>query len=235
MGPKVSEFKFVLLFLFFLPLFTWGDDPKEWILIASAPDYELYRKPSASSSDLVAFRLIGRIQASPIEVATGILDRDHRLQWMRDIRELRTVKIPLPGTVIEYSAVKTPFIIKDRDFVIQTSVEVSADRQTITVVSKSVESESVPETSMVRGKLTEGKFVIEPGKVAGTSQLTADMDVDPRGSVPRWIVNHFQKNWPVGMFRGLKRFLSLKIAKLPDDLSPLFVPSGIAPPTSQKK
>ena len=220
--------RYVLYFLVvcLTPLYVHAEE-STWTVIARADNYELYQKPSAGSADLVAFRLVGTLKSTPKEVATAILDREHRRQWMRDVRELRTVRLPSPGSVIEYSAVKTPFIIKDRDFVIRTDVEVDLTRQKFIIVSKSVVDPDVPETSAVRGFLTEGRFVIEPGEQPGTAKLTADMDVDPQGSVPRWIVNHFQKNWPIGMFRGLNRFLARKVATLPKDFQPLFMAEKI--------
>ena len=140
---------------------------------------------------------------------------------MRDVRELRTVRLPEVGSVVEYTAINTPIIIKDRDFVIRTDVVSDRPKQKYVITSKSVLEESVPEGSDIRGH-TDVKISLESVKVAGTTELTADMDVDPKGSVPLWIVNQFQKNWPVGMFRGLQRFLDKRVAVLPSDLKSLF-------------
>lgn len=197
-------------------------EPADWKLISQGPDYQLFSKPSEGSPDLVAFRLTGVIEGTPKEVATAILDRDHRKEWMRDVRDLRTVRLPATGSVVEYTWVKTPFIIKDRDFVIRTDVEVDRKTGRVVITSKSVTEAEVPETSAVRGELTEGKFVMETGDRPGITKFTADMDVDPKGSCPRWIVNSFQKNWPIGMFRSLKWFMSRKVATLPPDFSSLF-------------
>lgn len=195
---------------------------EEWTSLEKTPDYELFRKPSSGSSDLVAFRIVGTISAPPRDVAVAILDRENRLKWMRSVRELRTVRVPQPGSVIEYSAVKTPFIIKDRDFVVRTDVQVEDPEKRIVITSRSVVDDEIPPGSDVRGEMTEGRFVIEAGEVSGTTRFTADMDVDPKGSVPRWIFNHFQKKWPGAMFRSLKRFVASRTAVLPEDMRPLF-------------
>ncbi len=194
----------------------------EWKWFARGQDFELFVKPSARPSALKAFRLVGTLPVAPRDVAIGILDRDHRPLWMRDILELRTVRLPSPGVVVEYSAIRTPFVIKDRDFLVRTEVSVDARGQVFVITTRSVEDETVPHQSRVRGELIEGKFVISPGAENGTSKIVADMDVDPKGSVPQWMVNHFQKNWPAVMFRSLKNFLALKTATLPPDLVALF-------------
>lgn len=196
--------------------------PPKWELVSKSAEFEVFRKKSAGSEELFAFRGVGVLLATPTEVATGILDRAHRAEWMRDIRNLRTVRILAPGKFIEYSGVKTPWVVKNRDFVIQSEVTVDTATKKITILTESVVDPDAPETAWIRGVLTAGRFVIEPGEVPGTSKLTADMDVDPKGTVPRWIVNHFQKNWPVGMFYSLRHFLSRKVAELPEDLKPLF-------------
>lgn len=208
-------------------------DPEGYAFVSKSADFELYQKTSAGSDDLIAFRGVGILAATPIEVATGILDRVHRPTWMRDVQNLRTVRVLGPGHFVEYSGVKTPFIVKNRDFVIRTDVEVDLARSKILIVSRSVEDADAPPTDAVRGKLTEGRFLIEPGSAPGTTRLTADMDVDPMGSCPRWIVNAFQKNWPVAMFNGLKWFLTKKVATLPEDLRPLFTTAASAVPAGK--
>jgi hypothetical protein len=218
-----ATFRFWMILLFFSAS-TFSSDKADLHLVSQAEDYTLYENASAGASpDLVAFRLVGTLPYSPLEVATAMLDRDHRLLWMRDVKELRTIRFPKPGSVVEYSVVKTPsFLIKNRDFVTETSVEVDRPKNTIRILTKSVVAPETPSTSYVRADLVKGNYLLEPGPQPGTTRLTADLDVDPKGSVPHWIVNHFQKNWPVGMFRSLNAFLRAKIAKLPHDLQPLF-------------
>lgn len=221
------------LFVFFLAaaVVRAGDQPGYEFLLRSG-NFELYQKKSIGDADLIAFRGIGVIEATPIEVATVVLDREHRPEWMHETYGLRTVRVIRPGRFVEYCGIKTPFIIKNRDFVIETTVEVDPTRTKILIVSKSVVDPDAPETSAVRGQMNEGRFTIEPGPVAGTTRITADMDVDPKGTCPRWIVNRYQRNWPGGMFHAMRGFLARKVATLPEDLKPLFA----APtPTSAKK
>jgi hypothetical protein len=220
----------VIAVLFCLP-FAYAEMPKEWELTSQSPDFTLYKKPSRVSPDLVAFRGVGILNYSPLDVAVGILDRARRPQWMSDVQGLRTVRVISPGHFVEYSGVKTPFIIKNRDFVIRSDIEIDATKSTIMIVSKSVEDPDAPLTSAVRG-FTDAKYVIEPGPKPGTSKLTADMDVDPKGSVPKWIVIHFQKSWPVIMFRSLQYFLGRRVATLPTDLEPIFLPLKTKPEKS---
>jgi hypothetical protein len=221
-----------LMHLLFLPapgfsIESVKDAEPGWKFISKSSDYSLYEKPSEGSSGLFAFRLVGELNYSAEEVAIAILDREHRMSWMRDVRELKTVRFPKPGAVIEYTAIKTPIVIRDRDFLIQTEVEVDRLKQKFVITSHSVTDPQFPVGSDVRGEMTNGRFVIEPGAHPGTSRLIAEMDVDPKGSVPRWIVNKFQKRWPVGMFRGLQRFLKTKTATLPEDLKLFFLQNDL--------
>ncbi len=214
----------VLVSLLSAPLARAADQPGYDFVLRSG-NFELYQKTSIGDADLIAFRGIGVIEATPVEVATAVLDREHRPEWMHDTYGLRTVRVNRPGQFVEYCAIKTPFIIKNRDFVIETTVDVDPTRTKILIVSKSVVDPDAPETSAVRGQMNEGRFTIEPGPVAGTTRITADMDVDPKGSCPRWIVNKYQRNWPGGMFHAMRGFLARKVATLPEDLKPLFAPA----------
>jgi len=221
----------VVSFVLFVSAAVHAEENETWEPVLKNDEIELRRKVSAGSSDLFAFRGVGILPYPPKTVAAGILDRARRPEWMRDIKELRVIRVNGTGHYLEYTWVRTPIVVKDRDFLIQTDVEVDQLANRIVIVSRSVVDPEVPPTSAVRGALTEGRFVIEPGPSPNTAKLTADMDVDPRGSVPKWITNHFQKNWPIVMFYSLKKFLARNVATIPDDVLPLFSPKPIPSPT----
>jgi hypothetical protein len=105
---------------------------------------------------------------------------------------------------IEYDHVGTPIVLKDRDFVSRVTTHVDSVHHKITIEYKSVDDPDAPKTSFVRGEMIHATFVfasIGEGKTA----VEADIHCDPKGSVPTWIVNFFQKDWPVDTFRNLRK------------------------------
>jgi hypothetical protein len=69
-----------------------------------------------------------------------------------------------------------PFIMKDRDFVSQVSIEVDSDQRG---------------THHVRGQILSGTFRARSLEQGRRAELTAEVQCDPKGSIPTWIVNLF--------------------------------------------
>ena len=66
-------------------------------------------------------------------------------------------------------------------------------------------SPAAPTTSNVRGTLISSTFVLTSTPDGLGTYVTGDVDCDPRGSVPNWIVNFFQKDWPHDTLMSLRK------------------------------
>src|SRR5206468_13112438 len=112
---------------------------------------------------------------------------------------------------VEYDHFNTPFIIKDRDFVIHCKMSVDPAKQGIVVAMKSVVDPSIPPTRYVRGELIDSEYVMKPIEGGKKTWFEGEIQVDPKGSVPKWLVNWTQSSWPIDTIEALR-----KQAKKPD-------------------
>jgi hypothetical protein len=56
------------------------------------------------------------------------------------------------------------------------------------------------------------------------TELTAELQCDPKGAIPAWLANLFQKNWPQNTFQALR-----KQAGKPDIVMPAEFTDVLAP------
>jgi hypothetical protein len=187
--------------------FSWSAHAQEaaWISIERQPGFEVFER-KVPGSDIIAFRGIGLMNHPVRQVATLILDRSNRPEWVPELGKV-TLLSGTPLEFLEYSHLKTPFVIKDRDFVTRIKIKLLEESRSILITNQAAGPEvSAPSSHYIRGEIREARFLIEPGPTEGTTRLTAEMHVDPKGSVPKWIVNLFQRDWPKMTFQRLRNY-----------------------------
>jgi hypothetical protein len=83
----------------------------------------------------------------------------------------------------------------------------------------------VPRTHFVRGKIEYGLFEVtslEPGR---RSKLRAEIQADPKGAIPTWVVNFFQKGWPLNTFQGIRAQAAKPDIAMPPEFKDVLTPT----------
>lgn len=164
----------------------------------------LYQK-QVEGSPIVAFKGVGTVDA-PISVVTGVLiDHARASEWVDRLAEFRMIKQITPLEYLDYTHIKMPLILKDRDFVTRVNLSVNPADKSVIMQSGSVSAPEAPTTDFVRGDLVRSYFVLKPVDAGKKTLVSAEFHADPKGSIPKWIVNLFQKNWPKLAFSGIKK------------------------------
>jgi len=175
----------------------------DWTKTKEKDSVSVYQK-EVPGTKIVAFKGEGVINAPLSRVASVIFDVARVGEWSSSIVESRILKWIDDLTYIEYDHVKTPFIIKDRDFV--TRIHVSYDKTGVmTFDFKSVEDSSAPVTKYVRGEVVQAAYTLKSIEGGNRTFLTGELQGDPKGAIPQWIVNYYQKDWPVDTIMAMRR------------------------------
>jgi hypothetical protein len=215
----LREFRqFVWCWLFLC--LAWRADGEDWKLVGNQHGVEIYRR-DVPGSDVVAFKGQGAIEAPLWKVASILLDTKRAPEWAESLKESRVVRRLGPNAYIEYNHLGMPFILRDRDFVSEVLIEVDADARTFGLVYKPTDDRSIAVTKHVRGEITAGVFQvrsIEPGK---RSTLMAEIQADPKGAIPAWIANFFQRSWPLTTFQRLRSQAAKPDIAMPDEFKDL--------------
>lgn len=180
-----------------------GPSDQKWDLVGSKDDITTYRREVAGSP-IVAIKGEGTVDASIARVASVLLDTTRLIDWMGSLKEAHRLRSMGPLSYIEYDHVSTPFPLTDREFVTESRGELNSAKRRVILRSRSVEDPSAPDTDLVRGNLISSTFTLVPLDRGSRTRVIAEVQADPKGAIPKWIVNYFQKSWAHTTIMGLR-------------------------------
>jgi hypothetical protein len=174
----------------------------DWERVGVRDGVSVYRK-YIPGTDLFAFKGDGFVDAPLTRIAAIIFDTQRSHEWIPDMVASRVLRWAGPHEFFTYSHVGTPIVIKDRDFVSRVRFEAIPEKRQLIFRFSPAPAGEMAETRYVRGELLKTEFVLT--EQGARTHIQGEIHCDPKGSVPRWIVNLFQKDWPVKTLKGLRR------------------------------
>ena len=179
----------------------------EWQPVVNTTDgIQVLRKEAADTS-LVAFRGVGIVEAPLPLVVTVIFDTGRRREWIEGLAESRIIRWRSGDSFIEYDHIGLPFIIKDRDFVSNISMSFDPSKREMVFHYQPSDDHSAPLTNYIRGEMIDMTFILSPLDNDKKTRIDAVFLCDPKGWIPKWLVNYFLKDWPETTFRNLRKEL----------------------------
>lgn len=181
---------------------SWAQS--EWVEIAREAGITVWRR-EIPGSPLVAFKGEGDVASSLAKVASCLRDSPRKGEWMDRLVEARVVREMGPGERIEYNRTAAPWPLRDRDFVFHAKADWDPALGRITIRMSSVEDDAAPRDSrLVRGDLVSSTMVLTRLKDGAGTRVSLEVLADPKGNIPKWIVNLFQSHWPRKTLKGLR-------------------------------
>lgn len=179
-----------------------------WEFLYEKEGIKVYRMHVEGSS-VVAFKGEAELDAGPARVAGVLSDVPRKLEWVHAIREVRLVRQAGPLELVEYNRTHLPWPFSDRDFVFHAKAAVDKARGMVEFRLQSVDDPSEPpKPGLVRASLNEGLYLLQPLSGGARTRLTVQIHADPQGYVPKWLINLFQKKWPLRTISGIRRQLA---------------------------
>ncbi len=172
-----------------------------WEQIDRTEGIEVFRK-AIDGSDVVAFRGIGEIEAPIEKVLWVLLDNSHRTEWVDRLKSSTILEeANRPFEYVVYQEFSLPWPINNRDFVYQAKAEKIGKQ--IVLNMHSVNRDRVPQTAGVRAELYHSAYRMKPLSQNKT-RLEVEIHSDPKGMLPKWLVNLIQKSWPSKTLKGIR-------------------------------
>lgn len=210
---RLSPFTLVLVSSLALAGLAQADDAKpKWELFDEEDGIKMYRHDVPGSS-IVALRGEGFVAAPITRVASVLADRSRSTEWIDRLKRTKLLRQISETEAIEWDHITTPPPLKDRDFVFKTVITTDPAKKKVFFSYYSVTDPAAPESDdYVRGTFKSGRFELtvaertnaDGSKTRGTI-VNAQVEVDPRGSVPKFIVNMVQKSWPHKTLMALRK------------------------------
>jgi hypothetical protein len=163
---------------------------------------------NVEGSQVIAFRGEGIVNAPIEKVASIIIDTTRGAEWINSLVLSKVVRNISDTEFIEYDHVGIPFpfdqVISDRDFVSDVNIKYDAKTGWMTVSYKPTTDPDAPTLKKYTRGIIDCEFKLVRMSFPNQTYVEARVFTDPKGSIPKWLVNFFQQGWPQDTFEGLR-------------------------------
>ena len=178
------------------------DDPS-WHLESTSDSITLYSN-SVPGISIVPLKVVMTIPGTIEEVSLVLEDIPRRGDWISHFGESRLLERTSDYEQTEYLRVDMPWPAMDRTALVHVLISVSDDRRRATIAAQSVAShpnDSLP--PLVRSTIYARTFQMT--QAGDHVEVVALVFIDPRGSIPKSLVNYFSRRVSRSTLAGLRR------------------------------
>jgi hypothetical protein len=180
---------------------------QEWKLIKEKDQVKIFSM-EAKGFDVIAFRSVGTLNA-PIDQVMELLRRvEISTEWMPRLQEKYVIRDVSDYEAVTYSINDLPWPFTDREMVLNNRLVVHKQTNNMVVEIFSVEDEKAKRREKsIRAQVYLGQTWL---KAISDKQTEVEVVIliDPKGKIPKWLVNLLQKNMPYKLLKGIERMAS---------------------------
>ena len=185
------------LLIFLVANLAWA-----WERVDELEGMTLFRA-EVPGSPVVAYRGSTALPWAVERIVSAICDTELKSHWMSRIRFVEVGKFDATGSRIEYLHLGLPWPLTDREFVVRSSVKREGGGFVVSYTS--MEDARYPARSdRVRAQVYLSEFHVSPVPDQPQAAVDAIVHVDPGGSIPKWLINLYQRKLPRESLAGLK-------------------------------
>jgi hypothetical protein len=184
-------------------------DDASWHLESSSDGITLYSSPHPDVG-VVPLKVVMTIPGTIEDVALVLEDLSRRRDWISNFGLSVLLERPNDYDQTEYLRVHLPWPVEDRSAVVRVQVSVSDDLRRALIAGESVETplaDRLPR--LVRAQVHASTFQMT--QVENRVEVVGLVFIDPRGGVPKWIVNYFTRRGARTTLAGLRRQVARKL------------------------
>jgi hypothetical protein len=187
----------------------------DWEVITKEEGITVSKKEVAGK-DLATFRGTGVVHASLYEILAVLNDTDRNADWMHNCHSAELLKQVDEVSRVIYNRTKAPWPVSDRDVVLRSTATWNVEKRTVMVRFKSIQSPLKGEVDdVVRMPKLQGYYKLVALDWDKT-RVTYQVDADPGGSLPDWVVNAVQTDIPLHTLLKLRAQVKKMRGKYPE-------------------
>jgi hypothetical protein len=141
--------------------------------------------------------------ADPDQVLYVLMDNEHRTEWVGRLASSHIIERSSAHDYILYQHFELPAIFSDRDYVYHGVATRDTETGVVILAMESVEHAEAPPTVGVRANLLLSRYILTPLD-GGKTKIEVEIQTDPQGAMPAWLVNLIQRSWPVDTLNGIR-------------------------------
>jgi ribosome-associated toxin RatA of RatAB toxin-antitoxin module len=202
-GVKVNiHNKILILFLLMLVKTVSAFSQDTWKLSIKKNGIRVYTRPVLNSK-VNAIKVECVLPVHPSQLVAAIMDIDNSDQWVYHSKVNRIIKRVSPSELYYYAEVAVPWPAQNRDYISHIIVSQNPKTKVITVDAPCITGMVPDKDNVVRITHSVGKWTISPFENNGI-KVSYELEVDPGGAIPAWLVNLFATQGPMETFEKLK-------------------------------
>jgi hypothetical protein len=141
------------------------------------------------------------------KLESALLDFDNYKEWQFETRISKALKKISDTEFIYYCKIEAPWPVSDRDMVVKLhSVRTSNELRVSANSEKGILS---PQKDLVRVPASRSQWIVIE-KAKNQLEVKYEIQIDPGGNVPAWLVNWVCANAPLQSFQALKKRIEEK-------------------------
>jgi len=191
----------LMVMLFVSPLAT-AAPPTGWELVSNTDGIEVARKTMEGSS-LFAFRGESTQNVHISVLASVLLADSIGPEWVDLMTDSRFLHRDSDTTKVIYQSYGLPWPIQDRDYVLFQEANYDDATKVFTLMFKSVDDAMMPVQECCVRAVAYRTFWRLEALGGNRTQVEVEVYTDPRGSLPAWLINLIQKDWPYNTITAL--------------------------------
>ena len=173
-----------------------------WDPVGVTAGVKVERKTMPESA-LFAFRGEGVFDV-PIGLLISVLkDADIAVEWVDLMTEHTVLRNAGENKNLIYESYGLPWPISDRDYVMVETYGYDAASKVFTIDYESVEDSAKPPVKELVRAMAYRTFWRLTVVDSDTTKIEVEVFTDPKGSLPAWLINMIQKDWPWKTIDGL--------------------------------
>jgi hypothetical protein len=204
MNIKLNITRILQIVLLFTSFILSGQE--NWKIERNEDEIEVYT--SKSTSKYKAFKGHTIIDTSVQSFVAFLNDIDEYVNWGYKLSEASLIKRSGDTIQIYQAIAQVPFPYKNREGIYHNSFKWNSETKTLFVKINTLDDYKDQNKDYVRiqGKGFWKVMVLPSGKL----DVTFQMQIDPGGSIPTWLVNMFVDNTPYYTLLNLKKLINNK-------------------------
>jgi hypothetical protein len=187
-----------------IPGFAQASD---WEIIAESDGIIVSRRP-VQGRGFPQLRAVGEVPGTPYEVLAVLLDVSTHVRWLPDCVESRSLREPDTWRYIIYTRTDAPWPVSDREAIIENEVIFVDPPSKVKLTFEAIAAPEVPHArGTIRMRSVKGYYSIEAID-ARRSLVQYEIDADPAGALPAWLIAMQSTRNPYQTVAGLRRHLN---------------------------
>jgi hypothetical protein len=191
----------------FIPLIFFSDRANSWTLKTQKDGVTVYSRRSDLSkfNDLkVEMDLPGTVD----QLTSILLDVEKYPQWAYCTKSADVIKQIGKDELVYYSEISAPWPLANRDLCADIKVTRDSSMHSICLVSTGLKDFLPEKKGLVRVSRSTAAWMIST-RSDKMIHLEYELEIDPGGALPAWIVNMFARKGPIETFSNLRKKMEL--------------------------